>query len=161
RPHILSMFEHELDHAFWSLLFGGRIKKLHVSRDDGMVWLTKTNFIITLAPYFFPLFTFIVVAVSYFVDESYILWAFFMIGFTLAFHMLTSAESLRVKQSDITKTGVVFSIPFIFIANLFVLILVMKFISPSNISISRFLETSWRYTHALFDLLIMQIKSRN
>ncbi|MFQ5975654.1 MAG: M50 family metallopeptidase [Candidatus Hydrothermarchaeales archaeon] len=160
RPRILSLFEHELDHAFWAALFGAKVKAFHVSREGGLVWLTKTNFLINLAPYFFPLFTFLVVAISFFVDESYMLLVFFLIGFTLAFHMLSTVESLRVRQSDITKTGVVFSLPFIFIANLFVLILVMKFISPGNISIARFLETSFGYSEAIIELLWIEIKGR-
>ena len=42
---------HELTHAFWGLLFGARVSNLRVSSRGGSVRLTKTNLLITLAPY--------------------------------------------------------------------------------------------------------------
>ena len=54
---------HELTHALWTWLFGGKVKKMKVSSSGGHVVISKTNFFIALAPYFFPLYAVIVVAV--------------------------------------------------------------------------------------------------
>ena len=57
------VFGHELTHALWTWLFGGQVKKMKVSSSGGHVIISKTNFLIALAPYFFPLYAVIVVGV--------------------------------------------------------------------------------------------------
>ena len=54
------MFGHELTHALFAVLFGGSVKAFHATERGGQVTVTKSNFLITLAPYFFPLYTFLV-----------------------------------------------------------------------------------------------------
>ena len=46
---------HELTHALWGLLFGARPSDIRVSETGGSVRLTKSNVVITLAPYFVDL----------------------------------------------------------------------------------------------------------
>ena len=113
---------HELTHALWGLLFGARPSDVRVGATGGSVRLTKTNFLITLAPYFFPFYTFVVVVVAL---VTYIflrplpylpLWMF-MIGFTWAFHVLFTVETLAQRQPDVKIYGRVFSWTFIFIVN--------------------------------------------
>ena len=47
---------HELTHVVWSWLFGGKVKKFRASSSGGEVVVTKSNFLVALAPYFFPLY---------------------------------------------------------------------------------------------------------
>ena len=54
KPMWIYVFGHELTHALWAWLFGGRVKKMKVTSDGGHVVISKTNFLIVLAPYFFP-----------------------------------------------------------------------------------------------------------
>lgn len=123
-PHPVKtyVFGHELTHALWGLLFFARPSKLKVSEKGGSVNLTKTNFLITLAPYFFPFYTFVVVLAAvvtgFFVDPIPALpvWIFF-IGATWAFHILFTFETLAQRQPDISLYGRVFSWTFIFFAN--------------------------------------------
>lgn len=113
---------HELTHALWGLLFGARPSDLRVAATGGSVRLTKTNLLITLAPYFFPFYTFVVIVVAL------VTWAFvrplpclplwmFMIGFTWAFHVLFTLETLTQSQPDVKSYGRVFSWTLIFIGN--------------------------------------------
>ena len=53
KPMWLYVFGHELTHALWTWLFGGQVKKMKVSSEGGHVVVSKTNFVIALAPYFF------------------------------------------------------------------------------------------------------------
>lgn len=162
RPRYLHVFEHELTHAFWGALFGGRVKRFYVSSREGFVLLSKTNFIITLAPYFFPFFTFLAAAASFFVSEKYVLHIFFLMGFTLVFHMLSAAGFLRLRQSDITETSAIFSIPFVLIVNLFTLVLILKLVSPGNVSLTRFVEVGIAETREVFSLLwYLSMKAEN
>src|ERR1700730_3092693 len=55
RPMLLYVFGHELTHAIWVWLMGGRVSRFRVGRDGGHVVVNRTNFWIALAPYFFPL----------------------------------------------------------------------------------------------------------
>ena len=61
---------HELTHALWGLAFGARPSDLRVAASGGSVRLTKTNLLITLAPYFFPFYTFVVIV------SALLTWAF-------------------------------------------------------------------------------------
>ena len=112
----------ELTHAIWGLLFGAVPSRLRVSESGGSVNLTKSNMLITLAPYFFPFYTFVVV-VAAIVTYAFIrplpwlpLWMF-MVGFTWAFHVLFTIETLSQRQPDVKLYGRVFSWVFIFLAN--------------------------------------------
>ena len=85
--------------------------------------LSKTNLLITLAPYFFPFYTFIVVVVAL-VTSAFVhplpflpLWMF-LIGFTWAFHVLFTLETLSVRQPDVKLYGRMFSWTVIFIVNI-------------------------------------------
>ena len=119
---------HELTHAIWGLLFGAMPSKLRVSASGGSVNLTKSNMLITLAPYFFPFYTFLVIVVAL-ITSAFVrplpclpLWMF-AVGFTWAFHALFTLETLAQRQPDVKLYGRIFSWVFIFLANV-VLILV-------------------------------------
>ena len=122
------VFGHELTHALWGLLFGAIPSDLRVSASGGSVRISKSNVLITLAPYFFPFYTFVVIVVAL-VTSAFLrplpylpLWMF-LIGFTWAFHVLFTLETLSQRQPDVTTYGRIFSWTFIFLANL-VLVLV-------------------------------------
>lgn len=123
-PHPVKTYVlgHELTHAIWGLLFGAVPSRLRVSESGGSVNLTKSNMLITLAPYFFPFYTFVVV-VAAIVTYAFIrplpwlpLWMF-MVGFTWAFHVLFTIETLAQRQPDVKLYGRIFSWVFIFLAN--------------------------------------------
>jgi hypothetical protein len=63
KPMWIYVFGHELTHALWTWLFGGQVKKMKVTSKGGHVVISKTNFVIALAPYFFPLYVVLVVGV--------------------------------------------------------------------------------------------------
>jgi len=117
------VFGHELTHALWGLLFGARPSDVRVSASGGSVRLTKSNVIITLAPYFFPFYTFVVI-VAALVTYAFLrplpflpLWMF-LIGFTWAFHVLFTCETLTQRQPDVKLYGRVFSWTVIFLVNI-------------------------------------------
>ena len=113
---------HELTHALWGLLFLARPSDLTVSAAGGSVRLSKTNLLITLAPYFFPFYTFVVIVCALVTSAFFRplpclpLWLF-MIGFTWAFHVLFTLETLGQRQPDVKAYGRVFSWTFIFLVN--------------------------------------------
>jgi hypothetical protein len=63
RPIVVYVFGHELTHALWVLLMGGRVSRFRVGRDGGHIVTNRTNFFIALAPYFFPLYSILAIGV--------------------------------------------------------------------------------------------------
>ena len=134
-PVKMYVLGHELTHAMWGLLFGARPSDVRVSATGGSVKLTKSNMLITLAPYFFPFYTFIVIVVAL-VTYAFLrplpylpLWMF-LIGFTWSFHVLFTLETLGQRQPDVKLYGRIFSWTFIFIVNLGIVLLWLATMTP-------------------------------
>ena len=113
---------HELTHALWGLLFLARPSDMRIGAGGGSVRLSKSNVFITLAPYFFPFYTFVVI-VAALVTYAFFrplpclpLWMF-LVGFTWSFHVLFTLETLTQRQPDVKLYGRVFSWTFIFLFN--------------------------------------------
>lgn len=128
KPMLIYVFGHELTHALWVWLFGGRLKKMKVSSKGGHVIITKTNFLITLAPYFFPLYAVIVIAafaIGHWIWGWENLFVFFnlLLGAAYAFHVTLTIHALQTQQSDITSQGYLFSGVIIFLGNITILLL--------------------------------------
>ena len=126
---------HELTHALWGLLFGARPSDVRVSASGGSVRLTKSNMLITLAPYFFPFYTFIVI-VAALVTYAFLrplpflpLWLF-LIGFTWSFHVLFTLETLGQRQPDVKLYGRIFSWTFIFLVNVAIVLVWLALMTP-------------------------------
>jgi hypothetical protein len=126
RPFRTYVLAHELTHALWALMMGGRVGKLKVGKTGGHVVLTKTNFIITLAPYFFPFYTFLVIAAYYLAGiwlgvELYKAWWLGAVGLTWAFHITFTLNMLAERQPDIQEHGRIFSYAVIYMMNALVI----------------------------------------
>jgi len=121
---------HELSHAIAGLLMGAKVGKMKVGRDGGHVELSKSNFIIALAPYFFPFYTALVIGLWYglgfFWDVSAWepLWLV-LVGMTWGFHITFTIYMLSQHQPDVQEHGRIFSYVVIYLANLFVVSLWM------------------------------------
>ncbi len=116
------VFAHELTHALWASLMGARVSKMRVSKSGGSVTVSKNNFLITLAPYFFPLYTVLVVLLFYVLSRfldlgAYHLYWLGLVGFTWGFHLTFTVGSLFEHQTDIKEYGHVFSYAVIYLFN--------------------------------------------
>jgi hypothetical protein len=127
KPMWIYVFGHELTHALWTWLFGGKVKRMKVTSSGGHVVVSKTNFLITLAPYFFPLYVAIVVAVFAIGHliwnwQNYFVYFHLLIGAAYGFHVTLTFHTLQTRQSDITSQGYLFSAVIIFLGNVAVLL---------------------------------------
>jgi hypothetical protein len=128
KPMWIYVFGHELTHALWTWLFGGEVKKMKVSSEGGHVVISKGNFVIALAPYFFPFYAVLVIAVFAFGHflwnwADYLVWFHLAVGAAYAFHVTLTWHALKTRQSDITSQGYLFSAVIIFLGNAGVLLL--------------------------------------
>jgi len=148
KPMLLHVFGHEMTHALFAKLFGWKVKSLKASNSGGRVKLTGSNFIVTLAPYFFPLYAFItiliyILAIMLGYDRAFYPYFLFLTGFTLSLHVIMTIESLRADQPDIKEGGIVFSIPLIYIGNLLVMTLLLRLTVFKGISYLSYLRMGW------------------
>jgi len=128
RPMLLYVFGHELTHALWAWLFGGKVKKFKVTAKGGHVLITKSNFLIVLAPYFFPLYVVLVVLifaggqVLFGWRSHHLPWFHLCVGAAYSFHVTLTWHILQTHQTDITSQGYLFSAVIIFLGNICVLL---------------------------------------
>lgn len=122
RPVKTYVFGHEMTHAIVGLFFGARPSNLKVTVKGGSVQLTKSNVWITLAPYFVPFYTVLVVIIAAMARLCMHTLPFqpawlFAVGFTWCFHVLFTLKSLGEEQPDVREYGRLFSWELIFLLN--------------------------------------------
>ena len=127
KPMWVYVAGHEFTHALWTWLFGGSVKKIKVTAQGGHVITTRTNFLIVLAPYFFPIYVALIIAAflaggMIWNWTPYRVWFHFLIGAAYAFHLTLTWHILQTHQTDITSQGWLFSGVIIFLGNLAVLL---------------------------------------
>jgi len=127
KPMWIYVFGHELTHALWTWLCGGRVTQLKVTSGGGHVMVSKNNFLIVLAPYFFPLYAALVVlafALGNWIWDwrAYLVWFHLALGAAYAFHLTLTWHILQTQQSDITSQGWIFSLVIIFLGNVTLLL---------------------------------------
>jgi hypothetical protein len=128
RPMWLYVLGHEFTHSLWTWLFGGRVRRFRASAKGGQVLVTKHNFLISLAPYFFPLYAFLIMIAGTVIGLLWphpLLHALFhvLLGAAYAFHLTLTGHILKTRQSDITQHGLLFSAVVIWCGNWLVLLL--------------------------------------
>jgi len=123
KPMRVYVFGHEFTHVLWTWLFGGRVKKFKTSAAGGHVVVTKNNFLIALAPYFFPLWV-VLVVICFLIGhliwgwERHLVWFHLLLGAAYCFHVTLTLHILRMQQTDITSQGYLFSFVIIFLGNI-------------------------------------------
>jgi len=134
KPMWLYVVGHELTHALWTWIFGGKVKRFKATANGGHVVVTKTNFLIALAPYFFPLYV-LAVVVAFSLGSfiwgwaRYRVWFHLLLGAAYAFHATLTWQVLRTRQSDLTQQGYFFSAVIIWLGNVLVLLLGLSWLT--------------------------------
>lgn len=143
KPILTYVFGHELTHALFAVLFGGSVKSFHASDRGGRVTITKSNFVITLAPYFFPLYTFgalmLYTAAVMAGLQGAVSWLVFITGGTFAFHLMLTTLFLQTEQDDIREYGTIFSLTLIYLFNVVFSALLVRLLLAENMEFPVFL----------------------
>lgn len=147
---------HELTHALFAMIFRGKVSEIRITATDGgHIKTDKSNFVINLAPYFFPFYTIFVIFVWaiaewQFIDftESQTFWLYGSIGLTWLFHIGYTVWMLQRKQTDIQVNGRLFSYTVIVLANLLVISGLLIIASPAA-TLRSFGQDWWQNMQAL------------
>jgi hypothetical protein len=149
---------HELTHAAWAWLFGHRVKSIKVGAKGGHVVLSDTNSLITLAPYFFPLYAVGwagLVGLAQRIWPAVGQWLLLPLGFGFfyAFHVAMTIQVLRLRQPDIVSEGALFSAVVILVGNIVVMLLFLPMLVGSGSVLDGF-QSGWFRTGQIIDWLV-------
>lgn len=149
---------HELTHATWAWLFGHRVKSIKVGAKGGHVVLSDTNSLITLAPYFFPLYAVgwaALVGLAQRIWPAVGQWLLLPAGFGFfyAFHFAMTIQVLRLRQPDIVSEGALFSAVVILVGNFVVMLLFLPLLVGSGSALDG-LQSGWFRTGQIIDWLV-------
>lgn len=130
--HSMQIISHELTHivfAYLTLHNAGRVRINPDGSGGSMILEGRGNWIITLAPYFFPLFTFIymllmpnILKIS---GNNWLVYAVF--GYLFGYYAMTVLSQVHPNQTDIIREGYVFSAITIVGINLFTVGVIFAF----------------------------------
>lgn len=162
KPMRIYILGHEAMHAIPAWFFGGKIKGFKVSKKGGSVETTKSNFIISLFPYFLPVYTIFFVIIYLIVNvfynlSDYLYYFIFLIGFSLAFHIVMTVDFLKTKQPDLLETGYLFSLSLIYLVNLCVVVLILMFIFKNEVYFPDFVKTGYDLTRNFYIAVFRQL----
>jgi hypothetical protein len=140
KPMKTYVFGHELSHAIAGILSGAKIKKFNIRKESGSIVLTKDTILITLAPYFFPIYTsaliIIYIFLGWFINiKQFYEYFLFLAGFSIALHVALTIYILSIEQSDLRVYGTFFSYIIIFMVNIAVFVFLAAAVFPDDINV--------------------------
>jgi hypothetical protein len=154
KPMWVYVVGHELTHALWAWLFGGKVKRFKATAKGGHVVVTKSNFLIALAPYFFPIYALVIILLfstgNWLWDwRSFRVWFHLLVGAAYAFHVTLTWHVLKSRQSDIVEQGYLFSAVVIWLGNIGVLVFGIPVLT-GKVGVNTALYWCWTETEAIF-----------
>ncbi len=127
---------HEFVHAIFALLTFHRVSKVNVKDDNSggsMTFKGEGNWLIVIAPYFFPLlpmFYMIVASLyaAYFpLNKTLVITMHLLLGFFTGYHLDMVVSQIHEKQTDLPKVTYKFCVMFLPAANLWAVEMIMAF----------------------------------
>ena len=161
KPTFVYVMGHEAVHAVTSWVMGGKISSFKVSQEGGSVTTTKTNTVVELSPYFVPIYAVILMAVYFVVAYSYSINGsvfVFLIGFTLALHVIMTIEVMKTRQPDLMESGYLFSIVVVYVLNIVIIALLFSLLFRS-FSAKKFFVDSFVVSKDIYAAILRQLFS--
>ena len=128
----MEVLAHELTHAFFAIITFHKVKGISINPDDtggSMSFEGDGNWLIIIAPYFFPLYCliFMIFVGIYTIFAPTNLLFNLILGFFVGFHFDMVGSQIHEKQTDLPKVGYPFCITFLLPANLWMIGSVLAF----------------------------------
>ncbi|MBQ7304154.1 MAG: M50 family metallopeptidase [Alphaproteobacteria bacterium] len=118
----MQIVAHELTHSFFALITFHKIKHIRLDPEGSggeMGFTGGSNWLIIIAPYFFPLFGFIYMLIMPILPENIIFNG--ILGYILGYHMDTVGSQIHDKQTDLPKVSYKFCWMFLPGANFWII----------------------------------------
>ena len=114
----LSILEHEITHLIFALLTFHIPQDITVKRGQGgyFSYFGRGNWLISLAPYFFPTSAAIVMALGGFyplLGEPFPIGYWIILGLMTGYHLASTMDEIHLDQTDFRQAGYFFTILFL------------------------------------------------
>ena len=144
------VFEHEFTHLVFGLMMFQRPRSFYASVRRGHVTTEGSNFIDNLAPYYFPTFSYILLAVFPLLKPAAYSYFYPALGFVTGYHLVSNITEFSLRQSDIRRSGRVFSVIFCIFAGILAFGFVAAFVIRGFRGGLDFLVLGWQAARDLF-----------
>ncbi len=116
----LVTMEHEVTHAIFAFLTGHKIIGIRASLGAGgeVRYEGRGNWLITVAPYFFPTAALVLSLLAYLLPFPNLPWPSYLLGVALGYHFISTYRETHRDQTDIQELGSLFCWMFLPAANL-------------------------------------------
>ncbi|MBT6433519.1 MAG: hypothetical protein HOK28_10530 [Deltaproteobacteria bacterium] len=126
----LSTLEHELTHGLFAVITFHKITELKTSYLSGghIRYTGGGNWLITIAPYFFPTLSFLIMGILSIVGTAETPWLNLALGVSVAYHLTSTWHETHLGQTDIKEVGYLYSFLFLPAANIISYIAILAFV---------------------------------
>ena len=125
-------FAHELTHLLFALITFNKIEGFSASDNGGAVtYRGRTNWLTSLSPYFFPIYTVFFIGLSLVINQQYQVYINHLIVISYLFFLLTLFQQFSFSQTDISKSGYVFSCVFLLIMNVLIMLFILFYLGDN------------------------------
>lgn len=141
----MQILAHEFTHIFFALLTFHKVVHIHLNMDESggaMGFKGKGNWLITVAPYFFPLFLFFMMLFMTFYSKKIPdgLTINVIFGYFFAYHIEMVATQTHGEQTDFRIVGFPFCWMFLPAANIFTCSVILAFNNGGWLYVQRYLS---------------------
>jgi hypothetical protein len=106
-----------------------RPSSFYASARRGHVSCDRGNFIDGLAPYFFPTFSYLLLALYPLLKSSAHSFFFPLLGFLTGYHIVSNIAEFKLRESDIRRYGPLFSLVFCIFAGILAFGFLLAFVA--------------------------------
>jgi hypothetical protein len=117
----------------------------------------RGDFLNALAPYFLPLFTLPLLLLRLFAPGSVAGIVDVLIGATYAFHLVTAIDEFGLHQSDVTRTGVIFSYAFVILMHIVFLLIILLIVSGNPTGVPAYFRAAWARAQVAYGVTLAWI----
>lgn len=124
-----AVLEHELTHALFALATFHPVTGLRATISAGghVRWRGTGNWLIYIAPYFFPTACAVILVAALLMPAAWRWWADALLGAATAYHITSTMQETHAGQTDLAHVGYTFSLLFLPAANVLSLGVVIAF----------------------------------
>lgn len=139
-----STLEHELTHALVAILTLNRVTGLNATHNGGVMQFQGFgNWLITLAPYFIPTLSLVVLGLMNLAKATYYPMLFAVMGFSMAYHLQSTWHELHDQQPDLKQAGWLFCWLFLPAANVVMALVLLTALPNDTLTWAKTQSSLW------------------